>query len=56
VTGKLIDIESTKSNARVKIDFAWLSIDTSDQPMNRVFDLDFLRRSIKPTVVKGIMQ
>ena len=56
VTGKLIDIESTKSNARVKIEFAWLSTDTSDQPMNRVFDLNFLRRAIKPTVVKGILQ
>ena len=55
-TGKLIDIESTTSQARVKIDFDWLSIDTSDEPMNKVFDLEYLQQALRPTVVIGSTQ
>ena len=55
-TGGLVDIESTTSNANVKIDFAWISTDTSEERMDRVFDLEFLRKAIRPSVVKGLLR
>ena len=52
VTGGLIDIEDSNTNASTKIDFAWLSIDTGKERMDRVFDLAFLRSALQPTVVE----
>ncbi|HJN71883.1 MAG: hypothetical protein HOC93_08855 [Phycisphaerae bacterium] len=52
VTGKLIDIESSTNDATTKIDFAWISTDTSEERMDRVFDLSFLQRALKPTVIE----
>lgn len=52
VTGGLIDIEDSSTEASTKIDFAWLSIDTSKERMDRVFDLDFLRSALQPTVIE----
>jgi len=56
VTGGLIDIASATENSSTKIDFAWLSTDTSEERMDRVFDLTFLRRALKPTKTKGLPQ
>ena len=55
-TGKLIDIESSTTNTNVKIDFAWISTDTSEERMDRVFDLAFLRKALKPTVIEELQQ
>jgi hypothetical protein len=56
VTGGLIDIESTTTDAMTKIDFAWISTDTSEERMDRVFDLKFLQRALKPTKIMGLSQ
>jgi len=56
VTGGLIDIASTTADATTKIDFAWISTDISEEKMDRVFDFAFLRRALKPTKTKGLLQ
>ncbi len=56
VTGGLIDIESATTDATTKIDFAWISTDTSEERMDRVFNLDFLRKALKPTSIEGTLQ
>ncbi|MDP6542016.1 MAG: hypothetical protein QGF07_04445 [Phycisphaerales bacterium] len=55
-TGGLIDLQSTNSNATTKIDFAWISSDTREERMDRVFDLDFLRRALNPQIVEDFTQ
>jgi hypothetical protein len=60
VTGGLIDLTSATNsatkNSTTKIDVAWISTDTSEERMDRVFDLEFLRRALKPTKTKGLPQ
>ncbi|MDP7009565.1 MAG: hypothetical protein QGI78_08355 [Phycisphaerales bacterium] len=55
-SGKLIDIVSTTSDAEIKIDFAWLSTDTSQERMDRVFDVEFLQKALKPRRVEGSLR
>ena len=56
VTGGLIDIKSTTEDAMTKIDFAWISTDTNEERMDRVFDLKFLQRALKPIKTTGLAQ
>ena len=51
VTGGLIDLSDTRNSTEIKIAFSSLSTIVEDEPMNRVFDLNYLRNALKPTQV-----
>ncbi len=50
-TGGLIDIEDSLEATKVKIAFSSMSTIVDDEPMDRVCNVDFLRQSLKPSVV-----
>lgn len=51
MTGGLIDFTDNRGNTEIKIVFASLSTIVQDEPMNRVMDLEYLRRALKPTQI-----
>ena len=54
VTSGLIDISrNDREGEEIKIAFGRLSTDTSEEPMDRVFDLAFLRSALRPATVRG---
>ncbi len=48
ITGGLIDVSSTHGEQKIKIAFESLSTAVSDEPMDRVFDLVYLVKTLKP--------
>ena len=51
VTGGLIDLEDSRDATRIKIAFSSISTIIDEEPMDRVFDVDFLERALKPSVI-----
>lgn len=50
-TGGLIDISDNQGNAQVKIAFSSLSTIVEDEPFERVTNLEYLQRALKPTKI-----
>ena len=50
-TGGLIDIEDSHETTKIKVAFSSLSTIIDEEPMDRVFNVDFLQRALKPSVV-----
>ena len=50
-TGGLIDLEDSHETTKIKIAFSSLSTIVDEEPMDRVFNVEFLRRALKPSVV-----
>jgi len=50
-TGGLIDLEDSHETTKIKIAFSSLSTIVDEEPMDRVFNVKFLRRALKPSVV-----
>lgn len=42
----LVDLQEEGSDDYTKIDFAWLSTDTGEEPMDRVFDVEYLSEAM----------
>ena len=51
MTGGLIDIEDSREETKIKIAFSSISTIVDEEPMDRVFNLDFLKRALKPSVI-----
>ncbi len=48
ITGGLIDVSSTHGNTEIKLAFESLSTVVSDEPMDRVCNLTYLEKALKP--------
>ena len=54
ITGGNIDIRDNQGNTEIKIVFSSLSTIVEDEPMERVFDLEFLKNALKPVhIMRG---
>ena len=51
MTGGLIDLEDSRNETRIKIAFSSISTIVDEEPLGRVFNLDFLKRSLRPSVI-----
>ena len=47
-TGGNIDLTDNQGNTKIKIAFSFLSTIVVDEPMDRVFDLEYLKSALKP--------
>ena len=50
-TGGLIDLEDSHETTKIKIAFSSLSTIVDEEPMDRVFNVDFLQQALKPSVI-----
>lgn len=55
-TGGLIDLEDNHEATKIKIAFSSLSTIIDEEPMDRVFNVDFLRQALKPSVITNQTQ
>lgn len=51
VTGGLIDLFDTRGDTKIKIAFSALSTIVENEPMERVCNLEYLRKALKPTMI-----